>query len=89
MFQSHWNKWYNHECPFCESINWTFHGHSNDKPFWFPHACKCYKCNQKYWLMHDYVKEEYFQDRTIDDDSIIFQDGLEIPLIEKNTEYYT
>ena len=54
FYQPMVNFWYNHRCPKCETLNWTYHSHSErHEPIHNPEICTCYNCNSRYWLMSE------------------------------------
>ncbi len=61
MFQPHISFHYKHRCPKCETINWTYHSHSErHEPIYEPEICTCHACGQDYWLMSEETVEELY-----------------------------
>lgn len=59
------NFWQNHQCPYCNSKNWTYHSHSKrwyTGHFLNTNACKCWNCKESYWLIEDIGQDPEVQD---------------------------
>lgn len=76
MHQSFVEFWEKHACPNCDSINWTYHSHSQrQEPIHSPSICKCWSCGKEYWLM----SEEDQLKSHLEIDDVDIGDGIRNP----------
>ena len=81
LFQPNSSFWCKSRCPECNSINFTYNGHSQacDTDLVYD-KCQCHECSKIYWLMDkDSVEDLYPNRHQEGEDGFVYQGVSKLP----------